>query len=65
MRSCIMPGLPTHLLQELNVGTVLEALLLLSAVRHGDMLSTLYTYVVELAIENEGCNNGASPQLQL
>ena len=22
MRSCIMPGLPTHLVQELNVGTV-------------------------------------------
>ena len=22
MRSCIMPGLPTHLVQELDVGTV-------------------------------------------
>ena len=24
MRFCIMPGLPTHLVQELNVGTVLH-----------------------------------------
>ena len=44
VRSCIMPGLPTHLVQELNVGTVGTSLYTTSVPQLKPKINTLYIF---------------------
>ena len=48
MRSFVMPGLPTHLVQELNVGTVNKS-------ARNYFLATLYMHIDKRDIPGVGC----------
>ena len=50
MRSCIVTGLPTHLVQELNVVTVQSSLMMFLVKRLEELGFTLYVMMLRIMI---------------
>ena len=57
LRACILPGLPTYLGQELNVGTVgAPASRFPDSVKHGPVIKLQYRHLISAPVDRVSAN---------